>query len=108
MYASADGVLAPVKKGSDQRYKQVYVTCLYDQSHAHRLVGVTAGKVDSLKRLLKRDAARVRLRAADERLGIGVDVGSGPKKRARPPRIPRRPGLTLPARGIQSSNLIAG
>jgi hypothetical protein len=62
--------LAPVKKGSDQRFKQVYVTCFYDQSRAHRLVGVTAGKVKGLGRLLKREAARVRLRGADERRGI--------------------------------------
>jgi hypothetical protein len=62
--------LASVKKGSDQRYKQVYVTCFYDQSHEHRLVGVTAGKVKGLKRLLQREAARVRLRGADERIGI--------------------------------------
>lgn len=62
--------LAPVKSGSDQRYKQVYVTCFYDQSHEHRLVGVTAGKVRGLRRLLKREAARVRLRGADERMGI--------------------------------------
>lgn len=62
--------LASVKKGSDQRYKQVYVTCFYDQSHEHRLVGVTADKVKGLKRLLKREAARVRLRGADERIGI--------------------------------------
>jgi len=62
--------LARVKKGSDQRYKQVYVTCFYDQSHEHRLVGVTRKKVKGLKHLLKREAARVRLRAATERLGI--------------------------------------
>jgi hypothetical protein len=64
------GKLRPVKKGSDQRYKQIYVTCLYDQSHEHRLVGVTAGKVKGLKRLLKREAVRTRLRGADERVGI--------------------------------------
>jgi hypothetical protein len=64
------GKLASVKNGSDQRYKQVYVTCLYDQSHEHRLVGITAGKVKGLKRLLKQEAARVRLRGADERIGI--------------------------------------
>jgi hypothetical protein len=64
------GKLKPVKKGSDQRYKQIYVTCLYDQFHEHRLVGVTAGKVKGLKRLLKREAARTRLRGADERWGI--------------------------------------
>lgn len=62
--------LKAVKKGSDQRYKQIYVSCLYDQDHEHRLVGVTREKVKGLKRLLKRDAARVRLRAAEERLGV--------------------------------------
>lgn len=64
------GKLRSVKKGSNQRYKQVYVTCLYDQNHEHRLVGVTAGKVKGLNRLLKREATRVRLRGADERIGI--------------------------------------
>ena len=64
------GRLRAVKKGSDQRYKQIYVTCLYDQSHEHRLVGVTAGKVKGLRRLLKREAARTHLRAAEQRLGI--------------------------------------
>ena len=62
--------LGAVKKGSDQRYKQIYVTCLYDQSRDHRLVGVTGKKVKGLKRLLKREAARVHLRAAVERLGM--------------------------------------
>ena len=62
--------LGPVKKGSDQRYKQVYVTCIYDQDHQHRLVGVTCKKVKGLKRLLRREAARVRLRGAGERLGM--------------------------------------
>ena len=62
--------LGRVKNGSDQRYKQIYVTILYDQSQEHRLVGVTCKKVDGLKRLLRTDAARVHLRAADERLGL--------------------------------------
>lgn len=62
--------LGTAKRGSDQRYKQVYVTRFYDQGQAHCLVGVTAGKVKGLKRLLKREAARVRLRAAEERVGI--------------------------------------
>jgi hypothetical protein len=62
--------LGVVKKGSDQRYKQIYVTHLYDQNHEHRLVGVTSKKVKGLKRLLRREAARVHLRAATERLGI--------------------------------------
>jgi hypothetical protein len=62
--------LRAVKKGSDQGYKQIYVTCFYDQNHTHRLVGVTSKKVKGLKHLLKREAARVHLRAAVERLGV--------------------------------------
>ncbi len=62
--------LGAVKKGSDQRYKQVYVTSFYDQSQDHRLVGVTAREVKGLKKLLRRESARVRLRAAAERVGV--------------------------------------
>lgn len=62
--------LGRVKKGSDQRYKQIYVTIFYDQSQKYRLVGVTCKKVEGLKRLLRTDAARVHLRAAQERLGM--------------------------------------
>lgn len=62
--------LEPVKKGSDQRYKQVYVTALYDQSQEHRLVGLTRHDHRGLGRLLRREAARVRLRGAQERVGL--------------------------------------
>lgn len=62
--------LGTVKKGSDQRYKQIYLTSFYDQSQEHRLVGVTRQEIKGLKQLLRREAARVRLRGADERLGV--------------------------------------
>jgi hypothetical protein len=62
--------LKPVKKGCDQRYKQVYLTALYDQSQEHRLVGLTRQDHRGLGRLLRREAARVRLRGADERVGL--------------------------------------
>jgi hypothetical protein len=62
--------LGPVKKGTDQRYKQVYVTQFYDQQQEHRLVGVTRKGVPGLKQLLGREAARVHLRAAAERVGV--------------------------------------
>lgn len=62
--------LAAVKKGSDQRYKQIYVTAFYDQEQKHRLVGVTRQGTMGLRRLLRRDAARVCLRAAVERVGL--------------------------------------
>ena len=62
--------LGPVKAGSDQRYKQVYVTSFYDQEQKHRLVGVTRQDHRGLGKLLKREAARIRLRAAIERVGL--------------------------------------
>ena len=62
--------LGGVKRGTDQRYKQVYVTSFYDQQQEHRLVGVTGGKLKGLKQLLRREAARVHLRAAAERIGV--------------------------------------
>jgi hypothetical protein len=103
MYASADGVLAPmttqaekdkrretvkkwrkqtprnkrvklkrlpaVRKGSDQRYKQIYVSILYDQTQDHRLVNVTRKGIGHLQRLLKRDSERAGLLEARERVG---------------------------------------
>lgn len=59
-----------MKKGSDQRYKQVYLTAFYDQDKERRLVGVTRQNHRGLGRLLKREAARVRLRGAAERVGL--------------------------------------
>jgi hypothetical protein len=104
LYASADGVLAPVttqaekdkrretvkkwrketprnkrgklvrlpavKKASDQRYKQIYASILYDQSQEHRLVSVTRKGVSGLQRMLKRDGERVKIIEARERRGI--------------------------------------
>jgi hypothetical protein len=62
--------LGAVRRGSDQRYKQVYVTILYGQDQARRLVGVTRKDHRAMGRLLARDAGRVRLRAAAERVGL--------------------------------------
>jgi hypothetical protein len=62
--------LPPVQKGTDQRYKQIYLTAFYDQSQAHRLVGVTRRQIHGLEQLLKREAERVGLLSAQERLGL--------------------------------------
>lgn len=64
------GRLGPVKKGSDQRFKQVYVSIFYDQTKEQRLVGVTRQDHRGLGKLLRSEAVRVRLRAADERIGL--------------------------------------
>src|SRR5207302_2214504 len=62
--------LPAVKSGSDQRYKQIYVTAFYDHEQEHRLVSVTRQDHRGLGKLLKRDAARLRIKAADERVGL--------------------------------------
>ena len=64
------GRLAAVKKGADQRYKQFFVTEFYSQDHDRKLVGVTRGDHRKLGRLLRREAARVRLAGAQERQGL--------------------------------------
>jgi hypothetical protein len=62
--------LQAVKAGSDQRYKQIYLTAFYDQTQEHRLVGLTRKDHRGLGTLLRREAARVRLRGAAERIGL--------------------------------------
>ena len=62
--------LDAVKGGADQFYKQFYLTAFYDQEQAHRLVSVTRKDHQGLGKLLKRDAARLRINAADEALGL--------------------------------------
>lgn len=62
--------LPPVRGGADQRYKQCYVTAFYDQEQKHRLVSVTRRDHRGLGRLMRRDAARLRIRGAEQRIGI--------------------------------------
>jgi hypothetical protein len=64
------GRLPGVKKGADQRFKQFYLTVFYDQTHEKRLVGVTRKDHKGLGRLLKREASRILLLGAVERIGL--------------------------------------
>jgi hypothetical protein len=106
IYASADGVMAPVtttaeklkrrqtvlkqrkersasgeqkpplprlpavKPAADGRYKQMYLTAFYDQEQEHCLVSVTRQDHQGMGKLLKRDAAVLRIKAADEKIGL--------------------------------------
>lgn len=72
--------LPALKKGADERYKQIYVTAFYDEAQEHRLVGVTRKDHKGLGKLLGRDAARVRLRGAQQRIGL-VDGATHLRKR---------------------------
>jgi hypothetical protein len=74
------GRLATMKRGADQRYKQFYLTAFYDQEQKRRLVGVTRKDHKGLGKLLGRDAARVRLRGAEQRIGL-IDGATHLRKR---------------------------
>lgn len=67
--------LPRAKKGADQSYKEFKVVTLDDDRCEHRLVSVTRGDCEQAGKIMRRDAGRVKLGEADDRVGV-VD-GSG-------------------------------
>jgi hypothetical protein len=61
--------LSPRKVGADQRYKEFKIIAFYDETQEHRLVCGTRGDHEVAGRLMRREAARVRLDLADEKVG---------------------------------------
>ena len=89
--------LLAVKEGSDQRYKQNYLTAMYDQDkQKRRLVSVTRGGHKAMGKLLARDAGVLRLPAAQEKIGL-VDGAICLKQHL--------DGLTLTATGLDFFHL---
>jgi hypothetical protein len=65
--------LAPLRRrrhGADQRYKEFKLVQFHDESMEHRLVSVTRGDCQEAGRIMRRDAGRIALHDADERVGI--------------------------------------
>jgi hypothetical protein len=62
--------LPRAKKGADQSYKEFKIVTFYDDACAHRLVSVTRGDCEQAGRLMRRDAGRVGLDKADDKLGV--------------------------------------
>jgi hypothetical protein len=62
--------LRAVKPGADRRYKQFNVVSFYDQEQKHRLVSVTRKDHRGSRKLLRRGASQLRIRAADESVGL--------------------------------------
>src|SRR5262249_34422523 len=59
--------LPKAKAGADQRYKEFKIVTYYDETQAHRHVSVTQGDHQAAGKLMRRDAGRIRLdRAADK------------------------------------------
>ena len=61
--------LPPRKAGADQRYKEFKIVAYYDEEQKHRLVCGTRGDHAVAGRLMRREAARIRLDLADEKVG---------------------------------------
>jgi hypothetical protein len=62
--------LPRARAGADQRYKEFKIVTFYDQGQEHRHVGVTQGDHQAAGALMRRDASRVRLDLADDKVAI--------------------------------------
>jgi hypothetical protein len=61
--------LPAAKAGADQTYKEFKIVAYYDETQAHRLVNGTRGDCDVAGRLMRREAGRIHLDEADEKVG---------------------------------------
>ena len=61
--------LQPVKAGADQHYKEFKIVAYYDETQEHRLVSGTRGDHEAAGRLMRREAGRIGLDQADEKVG---------------------------------------
>jgi hypothetical protein len=61
--------LLPRKEGADQHYKEFKIVAFYDETQSHRLVSGTRGDHEAAGRLMRREASRIRLDLADEKVG---------------------------------------
>jgi hypothetical protein len=61
--------LPPARPGADQKYKEFKIVAFYDDTQEHRLVAGTKGDCTEAGRLMRQQAARIRLDQADEKIG---------------------------------------
>jgi len=61
--------LPAAKPGADQKYKEFKIVAYYDETQKHRLVNGTRGDCDVAGRLMRREAGRIHLDQADEKIG---------------------------------------
>jgi hypothetical protein len=62
--------LPKAKGGADGPFKEFKIVTLYDDAAKHRLVSVTRGACAQAGRLMRRDAGRVGLDKADDKVGV--------------------------------------
>jgi hypothetical protein len=61
--------LPAAKAGADQKYKEFKIVAYYDETQEHRVVAGTKGDCTEAGRLMRRQAARLHLDQADEKVG---------------------------------------
>ena len=86
------------KPGADRRYKEFKVIAFYDETQDHRLVSGTRGDCGVAGRLMRREAGRIHLDQADEKVG---NVDGSPWIRNQV----ERQGLPLDALGLDFYHL---
>jgi hypothetical protein len=62
--------LPRAKPGADGRYKEFKIVTYYDQEQEHRHVGVTRGDHQAAGQMMRRDAGRIRLDVADDKVAL--------------------------------------
>jgi hypothetical protein len=62
--------LPPLRRGADQAFQEFKLVVYYDDTRRHRLVEGTQGDHEVAGRLMRRQAVRLRLDLADEKVGI--------------------------------------
>src|SRR5207248_2926807 len=62
--------LSKAKAGADQRSKEFKLVTYYDQAQEHRHVVVTRGDHQEAGALMRRDACRIRLDLADDKVAL--------------------------------------
>jgi hypothetical protein len=62
--------LPKARPGADQRYKEFKIVTYYDETQAHRHVAVTKGDHEVAGQLMRRDAGRLRLDTADDKVAV--------------------------------------
>ena len=90
--------LPKAKAGADGPFKEFKIVTLYDDAAEHRLVSVTSGDCEQAGRLMRRDAGRVGLDKADDKVGV-VDGSDWIKNQI------KRQSLPLDALGLDFYHL---
>lgn len=59
-----------IRRGADNAYKEFKIATIYDESNEHRQVVATSGNHEVLGKLLRREARRLRIDKADQKVAI--------------------------------------